>query len=65
LALSQWIPEEYAKHLPKVYQVVAMTTGLVSWEIWLLVGAAIVVAGAIESDISRMNPELEADYSDF
>lgn len=48
LALSEWIPEPIAKKLPRVYQVVAMTTGLLPWEIWLLIGALIVVVAAIE-----------------
>ena len=48
LALSQWIPEEYAKRLPKIYRVVAMTAGLASWQVWLLVGAVITVGAAIE-----------------
>ena len=48
LALSESIPEEYARRLPKIYQVVAMIAGLTSWQIWVVVGAAIIVAGAIE-----------------
>jgi hypothetical protein len=48
LALSQWIPEQYSRELPKVYQVVAIATGLVSWQAWLLVGAVVAIAGAIE-----------------
>jgi hypothetical protein len=48
LALSQWIPEEYAKRLPKIYRMVAMTAGLASWQVWLLVGATITVGAAIE-----------------
>ena len=41
-------PEDYAKRLPKIYRVVAMTAGLASWQAWLLVGAVIVVCVAIE-----------------
>jgi hypothetical protein len=48
LALSEWVPEQYAKQLPKIYQVIAMSAGLASWQVWLLVGAVLVVAGAIE-----------------
>ena len=48
LALSQWIPEETSKKLPKVYQVVAMTTGLLSFQVWVLVGFVILVVGALE-----------------
>jgi hypothetical protein len=55
LVLSEWIPEEYGKHLPRAYQVVAMTAGLASWQVWLLIGAAIVVFAAIEYAYRRTN----------
>jgi hypothetical protein len=48
LFLSEWIPEEYGKRLPRVYQVVAMTAGLASWTVWVLFGATIIVVGAVE-----------------
>jgi hypothetical protein len=48
LFLSEWIPEEYGKRLPRVYQVVAMIAGLASWQIWVLTGAVIIVVAAIE-----------------
>jgi hypothetical protein len=48
LALSEWIPESVSSHLPRVYQVVAMTAGLVPWMVWLLAGAVIIVAGSVE-----------------
>ena len=48
LIVSQFIPEEYAKHLPKAWQF-AMTTGniLPLWG-WLLILAGILVLGALE-----------------
>jgi hypothetical protein len=49
LAISQWIPEKYSQHLPKMYQMVAMTAGLLPWQVWLFAGVAIVAAAAIES----------------
>jgi hypothetical protein len=48
LALSQWVPEEISKKLPKFYQMVSMTTGLLSWQIWLLIGALIAVVTSLE-----------------
>jgi hypothetical protein len=48
LALSEWIPEETAKHLPKVYQVVAMTLGIISWQLWIMAGVIIAALSAIE-----------------
>jgi hypothetical protein len=48
LALSEWIPEEYAKHLPRVYQVVALMTGLISWQLWTIMGFAIVAFACLE-----------------
>ena len=53
LALSQWIPDEYARRLPKVYQVIAMSVGFTSWQVWLLVGAAILVLGVLEFSFRR------------
>ncbi len=60
LALSEWIPEEYSKHLPKAYQVVAMTTGLLSWQLWVLAGAAIIVVASFEYAYRRNGSEVEA-----
>jgi hypothetical protein len=48
LVLGEYIPEEYAQHLPRVYQVVAMTAGLLSWQLWLLTGHGIVILAIIE-----------------
>src|ERR1700685_3315626 len=48
LALSQWIPEQYAKKLPRVYQVIAMTTGLLPWQLWVMLGALIIAAASFE-----------------
>jgi len=48
LALSQWIPERYAKHLPKVYEMFAATIGLLPAEIWLLAGLIIGMSASLE-----------------
>lgn len=48
LALAEWIPEDTARKLPRVYQVIAMTTGLLSWQLWLLLGALIVIVALVE-----------------
>jgi hypothetical protein len=48
LTLSQFIPEEYSRNLPKLYQVVGMTAGWLSLWAWLMLGALLVVAGAVE-----------------
>jgi hypothetical protein len=49
LAISQWIPEKYSQHLPKMYQMVAMTADLLPWQVWLFSGMAAVAAAAIEA----------------
>jgi hypothetical protein len=48
LALSEWIPEEYSKKLPRVYQALAMTTGLLPWQIWIVAGAMIFALACLE-----------------
>lgn len=48
LVLSQFVPEEYSRNFPKLYQVVGMTAGWFSLWAWLMVGALSLVAGAIE-----------------
>jgi hypothetical protein len=53
LVLSEWIPEEYAKRLPRVYQVIAMTTGLLSWQIWIVAGALIFAFACLEYAVRR------------
>jgi hypothetical protein len=53
LALSEWIPEDYAKRLPRVYQVIAMTTGLLSWQIWIVAGALIFAFAGLEYAFRR------------
>jgi hypothetical protein len=47
LVLSEWIPEEYSKRLPRAYQVVAMSADMLSWQLWILAGAAIAVVAAV------------------
>jgi hypothetical protein len=54
IVLQQWIPDEYAKRLPKAYQVIAMTVGLASWQVWMLVGAAIAVLVSIEFSFRKV-----------
>ena len=46
--VSQFIPEETAKHFPKAYQVLAMTYGWLSIQTWFLIGASIVVVISLE-----------------
>src|SRR5271166_3148176 len=53
LVLSEWVPEEYAKRLPRVYQVIAVTTGLFSWQIWIVVGALIFAFAGVEYGFRR------------
>jgi hypothetical protein len=48
LVLSEWIPEEYAKRLPKVYQAIAITLGIASWGIWVVFGLVIAGLASIE-----------------
>jgi hypothetical protein len=48
LTLSQFTPEEYSRNLPKLYQVVGMTAGWLSLWAWIMLGALLVVVGAIE-----------------
>jgi hypothetical protein len=57
LALSEWIPEKYSSHLPRVYQVVAMTTGLLSWQLWILAGAMILALACLEYAFRRSSAE--------
>jgi hypothetical protein len=61
LALSEWIPEETAKHLPKVYQVVAMTLGIVSWQLWIMAGVIIAALSAIEYSYRLANTQNERE----
>jgi hypothetical protein len=65
LALSQWLPPELANRLPKLYQVIALAAGLLSWQLWAIVGAAIFSVGALEYAVARKNshpadPQAEA-----
>ena len=53
LALSEWVPEEYSSHLPRVYQVIAMTTGFVSWQVWVVAGALILAFASLEYAVRR------------
>jgi hypothetical protein len=48
LCASQFIPTEWSQKWPKIYQLVAMTTGWLSVEGWMLIGAAILVVFAVE-----------------
>ncbi len=60
LALSEWIPEAYSKNLPRAYQVIAMTTGLLSWQIWIVAGALIFAFACLEYAVRRARA---ADWS--
>lgn len=46
LLISEWIPEHYSKRLPKVYDVIATISGLLSWELWLVIGSGVVIVFA-------------------
>jgi hypothetical protein len=48
LILSQFVPEEYSRHLPKLYQMVGITAGWLSLGVWLMLGALLVIGGAVE-----------------
>jgi hypothetical protein len=56
LLLSEWVPEEYAKRLPRFYQLAAMSIGLLSWQLWIVVGFAILTLASIEYAIRRKAP---------
>ncbi len=45
---SRMDPPEYATRLPRFYQVVAMTAGLLPWEVWLWAGVCIFVLAVCE-----------------
>jgi hypothetical protein len=53
LALAEWIPEEYSKRLPRVYQVIAAMIGLLSWQLWVVVGALILLVAILEYSFQR------------
>jgi hypothetical protein len=57
LVLSEWIPEEYSKHLPRVYQIIAMTMGLLSWQLWIITGFMILVFTIFEYNFRRNEVE--------
>jgi hypothetical protein len=52
---SQFLPPEWAQKRPTVYQLVAMTTGWISLEGWLLIGAAGLVIFAVQH-VARYAP---------
>jgi len=45
---SQFLPDDWAQKRRTVYQLIVMTTGWLSWETWLLIGAAILTVFALE-----------------
>jgi hypothetical protein len=45
---SQLLPTQWAQNRPTVYQVLAMTTGWLSWQAWLLIGALVLTVFALE-----------------
>jgi heme/copper-type cytochrome/quinol oxidase subunit 2 len=45
---SQLLPTEWAQKRPTVYQVLSMSTGWLSWDGWLVVGAAMIALFAVE-----------------
>lgn len=46
--VSQFIPEETAKSFPKAHQVIAMTSGWLSIQTWVAIGATIIVLISLE-----------------
>jgi hypothetical protein len=54
---SEFLPDDWAQKRPTVYQLVNMTSGWLTWEAWLLVGAAILVVFALEY-VARHRPAL-------
>ena len=59
LTLSQFVPEKYSGNFPKLYQVVGMTAGWLSLWAWLMLGALLVVAGAVEWALRHKRRYLE------
>jgi hypothetical protein len=59
LILSQIVREEYSRNVPKLYQVVGMTTGWLSLWTWLMIGALSLVAGAVEWALRHKKRYLE------
>jgi hypothetical protein len=45
---SELLPPDWAQKRPTVYQLIATTSGWLSWEAWLLIGAVILVLFALE-----------------
>src|ERR1700730_13084444 len=43
LILSQFVPEEYSRHFPKLYQVVGMTAGWITLWVWVTLGGLLVI----------------------
>jgi hypothetical protein len=48
LILSQFVPEQYSRYFPKIYQAIGKTAGWLPFGTWLMVGALLLGAGAIE-----------------
>jgi hypothetical protein len=48
LALSEWVPAEYSKRLPRVYEVIGGASGLLSWQVWIVTGALISAFACLE-----------------
>src|SRR6266446_1472265 len=45
---SQLLPTEWVQKRPTVYQVLVVSTGWLSWEVWLLIGAASLALFGVE-----------------
>jgi hypothetical protein len=49
LTLSQVVPKKYSEKVPKLYEVVEMTTGWLPWHFWAISGAVLVALAALEA----------------
>lgn len=58
LGMSQLVPKEYSDKIPKFSEVVQMTTGLLSWQTWAVVGSVIVAIAAIEASFRNSDATL-------
>lgn len=45
---SEFLPPELAQKRPTIYQLISMTSGWLSWNAWLLIGAVLLVIFALE-----------------
>jgi hypothetical protein len=59
LFLSQFIPEQWAERVPRLYDIAVMSGGLLPWWGWLLLFQAVILASAIDYMVRKI-AELEA-----